>query len=285
MATASTAASAPKTALTPARAAWRPAIKKDKETTRTAASGGNKAATRRRLNTGGASAEGEDKDLGEDAPMAEAKAKVRRGGRRRRHQGGLDNKTLKTNDKALRSLLLTLIKMVCRLSQQTRQIMGAIADTFIIPTNSPIAKSLQNETANFAASVNDWRLLRDQTIETSDALPAPLGPPTDTLFYEFLTTLAAQDVGGANRETINQIVSQTDTDGPKVFNKDVHFIKLEKIREEGKIKLVIVFTAWSHRSVILDSLAQLGAARKVGAAPAGWLEDELSEWIDALSTA
>ena len=233
---ATAAAQAPNTALTPVRAAWRPLIKKDKEAARAAAPGGNKAAPRRRLNTAGASAEGEDKDQGGDEPMAEARAKVRRGGRRRRHQGGLDNKSLKTNDKALRSLLLTLIKMVCRLSQQTRHIMGAIADTFIIPINSPIVKSLQSDTTNFVASVNEWRTLRDQAIESSDVLPAPLGPPTDTLFFEFLTTLADQDVGAANRESIKAVIEQVDSDGPRVFNKDVHFIKLEKVKEEGKIR-------------------------------------------------
>ena len=67
----------------------------------------------------------------------------------------------------------------------------------------------------------------------------------------------------------------------------VAFVKVEKCKEEGKVKLLLSAPQWAMREPIRAALAaasvgdnEVRHARGVG--PAGWMEDELGTWLEAL---
>ena len=92
----------------------------------------------------------------------------RRGGARSRRGGAhQQQKTLLTKDSQLRALLLHMLKLICRLSQQTRALMGATCDTWLVPSECILVTAIKAELANFTAAVADQRILTTAAIQGS----------------------------------------------------------------------------------------------------------------------
>ena len=266
----------------PPRASWRPAAK-DKDKDKIMKDGdGAEAAKRRRADTAGEYHDAnEDAEEGADGKNKKGKGKGKgrgrhRGGRRANHQSDTDKKLI-TKDKSLRTLLTLMLKMICRLSQQTRQLMGSVCDVFLIPSDHQLVLAIKAEVTTFTAAVFAYR----HREEGSDQNPP--GNPTPTLFLEFSLALAKLDVGGANRELINETNGKIQEKGPIAISDNVHFIKTERCKDPKVTRLVISFMGWSLRPTYLDAMLQVGLERKQGQAPEGWMEAELSEWAEALT--
>lgn len=218
-----------------------------------------------------------------DANMDEADTppqtrKTRRAGRRGAPQR---DRKLQTKDKQLKELLMNMGKLLLSTTQQVRTLRGATLDTFIADSDHQAIKAVEAEGKAFAQQVEQWRKRREDDEEA-----APPGPPAPTVFVELVTTLAAMDVGAATRQTLQGMLDSVERHAsPQTFlAQQIQVCRLESIKQEGKAKLVMNLNRVdpSIRTAIIGALTQTGADHKAGAAPPGYLEDEVSAWVTAI---
>ena len=91
------------------------------------------------------------------------------------------------------------------------------------------------------------------------------------------------EVGGANREKLQQWRTRIEQaeDAYAVLGWFQH-IKVEKTYADDTKKLVMVIGDESLKETLVSSLKQIGASHKVGRAPPGYFERQLSEWASTL---
>eukprot|EP00959_Pyramimonas_sp_CCMP1952_P142490 2983074-Pyramimonas_sp.AAC.1 len=99
------------------------------------------------------------------------------------------------------------------------------------------------------------------------------------------------DIGGANKRAIQEWLDRTaldEMDENHISKTDIEdavdFIRIEKCHDAASTKILFSMKAWNMRKVVLNSLRCEGKAKvHTGVMPAGWLEEELSTWVQALS--
>ena len=58
--------------------------------------------------------------------------------------------------------------------------------------------------------------------------------------------------------------------------------RLESARDDSLTKLLVGMGSYTHRALIVKAMQQASFPATQGAAPEGWMEEELSEWIQEL---
>ena len=71
------------------------------------------------------------------------------------------------------------------------------------------------------------------------------------------------------------------TDAPPSY---VRLCRLESCKDQDLIKIIFSLDDKAKERVILDSFAAMGATVTQGMAPSGYLEEEISAWIDVLKS-
>ena len=115
-----------------------------------------------------------------------------------------------------------------------------------------------------------------------------------------LETLADKekcDIGQVLRETIDKYLMKIQpppsADGtmatePEISREDlesyVTFVRVEQMRsDDTMIKLLVCAPTWIMRDTVRRALtAMTGITHLTGVAPAGWMEQEMSCWLEAL---
>ena len=222
---------------------------------------------------------------------------VRRGGARRRGKADKDRK-LTTKDNGLKELLLLLATQVTQLTQRSRAMWGMMTKTVILDDSNPIVKAMQDENKMFAAGAQELRdklkRLKDQAKAAKDDKAAEgkangeadiaqqelraLGPPTTTVFAAMVEALMGEEVGRANRMTLEAWSTAMVGDPPDF----VKLCRLENCYQQDMIKIVFSVGDQAKENVLCDSFKALGLFVAQGSAPAGYMEEELSAWIDVL---
>ena len=249
------------------------------ESTERSSTGGASGSRKLQRNgTGGdATRKGDD-----DEEEEKGKRKTRRGGRRRRTKRDPEAPEMKLGavgkDAGLRSLLGTLCRLVLQTSQNTRLLMGVFQDTYMIPASNSIVAKLTAEGRGIAAEAEKRRksVGKDGKVE-------PLGPPAPAMFLALLESLETANIGSGNLDRIKDLATRmTALDLDEACEK-IYAVKVSRTRTEGTARLTVAMERGPDRKIVIDALKALsGVTHKQGVAPAGYLEEELMEWVAAL---
>jgi hypothetical protein len=229
-----------------------------------------------------AAAYGEDKGKGKgkskDEGKAKGKGKTRRGGRRR-HKPQEDRK-LVTKDRNLRDLLLTILKLLATTTCTAKRAMAATSSTYLVPKSTSLVGHLTEELLSFTQEVNSWRDRRDAARTAGETLPPPPRAPTATLACTLLDKLADEDVGALLRDKLKAFATQLNS--PEDYEEAFGICRIDGIRDDSMVRLTITIYHQEMKSAVHRALLAAKCEHKPGESPAGWMEDEVQEWIDAL---
>ena len=62
-----------------------------------------------------------------------------------------------------------------------------------------------------------------------------------------------------------------------------HALQIKETMKGADFMMTIHMAGYKHQDLIINCLVQGGAEHKTGVAPAGYLEEELSEWCEELA--
>ena len=205
--------------------------------------------------------------------------------RRRRTKPAPGNKKLATKDPQLHQLLETLIRLCLMNQQELRNITGFLYDTAFVKDDSPIATTMLQEIRSFTAEAAKRRSEAEAAGDTSR--PTPLGPPHRCLALALLEGILASDCGGANKTRVAEIHktwSEAASDDQSKLDDFIHTCRLSKAGAPGTTRITIALPKGTDRSTILTALRAIeNTDLKSGPPPAGWLEEELSDWLTVLA--
>ncbi|CAK0905019.1 unnamed protein product [Prorocentrum cordatum] len=212
------------------------------------------------------------------------------------------DRKLNTKDAGLREILLLLSMQVAQLTQKSRALWGIATRTILIEEKSSVVKAIQQESKDFSDHAANLRTQigkykedakkasgSDAGAEKEAATKAEeiqkelrtLGPPAPALFAALVESLATEEVGAVNRRAL-EAMKQEFVEAPPT---DVRLCRLESCKDEDMIKIVLALDDKAKEGVITASLHAMGAQVTSGMAPSGYMEDEISAWIDALKAA
>ncbi|CAK0881358.1 unnamed protein product [Prorocentrum cordatum] len=120
----------------------------------------------------------------------------------------------------------------------------------------------------------------DKDAAAASLAPRELGPPTATTFCAMVEALAGEEVGRASRQTLEAWSTAMVGDPPDF----VKLCRLENCYQKDMVKIVFSINDQTKENILTDSFKQLDCAVTSGTAPAGYMEDELSAWIDVLKS-
>ncbi|CAK0853967.1 unnamed protein product [Prorocentrum cordatum] len=176
---------------------------------------------------------------------------------------------------------------------------GACLRAILIEEKSSVVKAIQQESKDFSDHAANLRTQigkykedakkasgSDAGAEKEAATKAEevqkelrtLGPPAPALFAAPVESLATEEVGAVNRRAL-EAMKQEFVEAPPM---DVRLCRLESCKDEDMIKIVLALDDKAKEGVITASLHAMGAQVTSGMAPSGYMEDEISAWIDAL---
>ena len=88
-----------------------------------------------------------------------------------------------------------MTQAVHQMMGQNRKTNGQCYDTWLFPTNHPIAMILMEAHLDFLNQVGDKRAERDQARKKEDALPPPLNNPASDMMVRLIVALMNRDLG------------------------------------------------------------------------------------------
>ena len=118
-----------------------------------------------------------------------------------------------------------------------------------------------------------------------------VGSPAASMAMALLDGLLECDIGGKSKDEIKLYIEkvQPSAGGVATIQKQdielvVQAVRVEKTHDETTAKVVVAAPFWELRGIVTRAYLNEGVAtRHTGPAPAGWLEDEMSMWLDAIS--
>lgn len=165
-------------------------------------------------------------------------------------------------------VLQTIVKGTLRNMQDLRDMHNCIVDVFLGPSEDPI-----------------FSTMKDQTIAYSQ-LPQREreGPPHIVAFLGLLTALTQKGVavGAANLQALENYLKETEGMDTEQMAEAVRHCRQVKCYQASQTRLVLEISRTPVRRQLIDALKQAGFKWCVGRAPAGHLERELQNWLDAL---
>ena len=99
-----------------------------------------------------------------------------------------------------------------------------------------------------------------------------------SVFAAMVEGLATQEEGKVCRLALEAWSTEMVGDPPDY----VKLCRFENCYSDGQIKIVFSVTNQEKENVLVASFKALGAQVTTGQAPAGYMEEELSAWIDVL---
>ena len=114
-------------------------------------------------------------------------------------------------------------------------------------------------------------------------VPASLPPPFYSTFVAFIGALLAREVGQDLRGPLQELATQL-ADDSELIALHVGGCKLIKVANEENITICVACNTLPQREVVVKAVHRLGLRHHTGQPPAGWLEEELGEWLDHLRT-
>ena len=173
----------------------------------------------------------------------------------------------KSTDEKLHNAVL---KTLCVLSQQVREVRGAVFMCWMI----------KQEAAEYKKPKEQLRAYSE--LAATKGKGHGLGPPGTAVFTCLLQALSEKDstVGAANAAGVANLKQTWDDMEPEGAFDLVPHCKLAKVYDTALSRLELVICVAQHREHIRGALGQTGANRLLGQAPSGGLERALSAAIE-----
>ena len=113
-----------------------------------------------------------------------------------------------------------------------------------------------------------------------------VGSPAPGLFMAMLEALVKMEVGALNRDKLKAYVDEVSAlEEPPAEVAEIVVCRVERVAgDEAKRKLTVSMKGHALRTTVVSALVQTGADHKMGQAPPGRLEQELSEWAEVLAS-
>eukprot|EP00929_Paragymnodinium_shiwhaense_P067501 TRINITY_DN33967_c0_g1_i2.p2 TRINITY_DN33967_c0_g1~~TRINITY_DN33967_c0_g1_i2.p2 ORF type:complete len:247 (+),score=78.51 TRINITY_DN33967_c0_g1_i2:486-1226(+) len=188
-----------------------------------------------------------------------------RGGKGIKQEGKFDEKRMK----------MMMMKMVLQLSQQMGMINANTLETFVILTDSTLAKSIKEEAKDvLKAAIDEGR---------------EVGPVHTHLVVVMLNTLADTDEGVLGKDLKQKVALMAEifTDmGQETVDDHLRSLRTFKCFDKKLCRLSMCFgpaATMPHRQTIRQCIAKLGGRRFMGQKNAGYMEQELQQMIEFLS--
>ncbi|CAK0799703.1 unnamed protein product, partial [Prorocentrum cordatum] len=167
---------------------------------------------------------------------------------------------------------------------------------------SPVIKAMQQEGQDFAQVANQKRAevsrLKDQAKAAKDTDGAAarqfdqeadkmmeglrgLGPPAPAVFCAMIEALANEEIGKRLKDVLVALLAEME-EAPPTY---VRLCRLESCKQPDMLKVVFALDRVDLEVQVMEAFRSMGVVTTVGAAPSGYLEDEISAWIDVLKDA
>ena len=238
--------------------------------------------------------DGEDKQDEKD----KGRRKGKRGGRRRTQAR---ERKLTVKDTGLKDLLLTMCKLLSKVSSQTRALWSILTYTVIIDKTVAAVTYMQTEIRAFGENADALRerlasarknpdgletSARDKGIEQCQTALRAVGPPAPHLMTALLEGLLTMDIGRGQRLALEPFQVAWKVAPPA----QIEICKLERTHNQDTVKLVWAAPrAEDFNQKLVAAFSAYGADSTsstchvpTGICPQGYLEEELSEWIHSL---
>jgi hypothetical protein len=167
--------------------------------------------------------------------------------------------------------LSSLAKQTLKNTQDLRKIKNTIFDTFHCKVDHLLVTSVQEERAKYVK--------HQQSVAHSDRLE--FGPSVPMMRI-LLEVLKEADIGAANRTTMVKLAEDCQAAAATELEESLGGLYIEKCKEPTMIKLLIGMQHLPHRLVIIQSMKQLGFKHMTGSPPPGFLENQLSDFLQSL---
>jgi len=198
-----------------------------------------------------------------------------RGGRIGRERGAASSASggnLTIADPAIKEILSLVVKQTLKNTQDCRRIKADLFDCL----------QASRESAPFrAAEAEREEYMKNQANEDTRLEL----PPDPYQFLAFLDSLAAQDIGAANKKTLSEAAQELFDMEPEDIMHIIPSFWWEKAFDAKRVKLYVDLRMWRHRKVFLSSCKQLDMKHSLGQAPQGYVEERLSALVQQISPA
>ena len=163
-----------------------------------------------------------------------------------------------------------VLKTLCVLSQQVREVRGAVFMCWMIKQGAPEYKKPKDQLRAYSE------------LAATKCKGHGLDPPGIAAFTGLLLALSERGnaVGAANAAGVANLKQTWDVMEPEGAFDLVPHCKLAKVYDAALSRLELVISVAQHREHIRGTLGQTGANRLLGQAPSGALERALSAAID-----
>ena len=168
--------------------------------------------------------------------------------------------------------MTTISKQVAINTQDLRKFKPSVADPFVLKTDHAIFLAQQREHESYVSRCK------------SSTTPTSL-PPWYYTFPAMMDALLACDIGGQNRAILEPWVTSLFELEESQLLMMSPLVEVEGMYDKTlkRVWLALENVGVGLREVIIRSMIQAGAVYRPGKAPAGWLENQLSQYIDAFS--
>ncbi|CAK0894958.1 unnamed protein product [Prorocentrum cordatum] len=161
--------------------------------------------------------------------------------------------------------------------------MCAVADTWTKAVTHPLLTHISDELEGSRKRVHGFKS------ELNKEALQRLGPPTPALVLAMLEGLVTCEVGGRVEQHITDYFEECQpadeakdpTIDVEALMDQVPFIRIEKTHDPNVASLAMGAHDSPARKFVIDGLRAEGEARHhVGPAPVGWMEEEISVWLE-----
>ena len=205
---------------------------------------------------------------GTDAPMTES------GEKRSRTSNQEKSKKETPLDKETKKLMTVLMKQVLHNTQQIREVEGALFDTMLGPSDSPLVLGMGEQGTNYQSAVKEA------------GKGHGLGPPHIYVFAGLISSLTKSnpaEVGEENHSQLVQSLKHLDTIDLHAKCELVQLCRLNNTHIKEIKRITLCFApntlAQQLRTVVVQSMMRLKWEVKEGKAPPSFMERELQEWL------
>ena len=247
--------------------------------------------------TGGSLPLDSDDNMSSDKEEEEQNQQPRRRGHRAgRRRTAAKKKEIATKDKGLIELLLLITKLLAQTTQKTRQVAAAIFTVLIVPAAGPIATALAAEGNNYAAHASDLKTKLQQARATKneageeqlqatqiDLDKAELalktnGPPAQANFVSLIEA-CVPEASALQQPALRALLTTFEQKPP-----DIDVCRLETCGNQDLKKVVLHYHDQEAVALIVAAASkQKGVYSPKGPPPLGAMEEDLFDWIAALS--
>ena len=177
-------------------------------------------------------------------------------------------------------------------SMRIRMMQASCWDTYTMHHDHVVPVALRKELEQYRGDLDEARA-KELPEEVKTALKL-VGSPTASMTMAFLEALVTMDIGAKCKKAVSDYITAVQPvaqDGAMVeptitrakIEEQVHLIKLERCKDESRVKLLISAPHWDLLPVVREAMAAADDnTLHRGVGPAGWMEDELSTWLEAL---